>query len=578
MNQTLDGNLYEFTDSWWNPRFLESSIDKEFRLQFDSSALSAVRAGLGIIIFFWCGFAWSDQFLNPTSQTSVLTFRFALVTPLFLILGAISFSKIAAQFCQQLIVLIISLTFAAIIINAALYDDIGLLVNQFGLQLSMPSQDAKFIFVFVWIILVFVGALLFRIRTLTVLLLSGILLLAAIAAICVFKPSAILIALAGPFLFACIPSVFTGSLKLQRLSLSNYRNTKLLEKSSESLENSLEFLKTMFGRYLSTEVMTSLIENPSALELGGEKRKVTIMVTDLRGFTALAERIKPEQVVQMLNSYFEIMVEVVLRFEGTINEIIGDALLIIFGAPQYMPNRAQQAIACAITMQNAMANVNEQNRAQGLPDLEMGIGINETEVIVGNIGSSKRSKYTVVGSGVNLTSRIESYSVGGQVLVSESVVQEVGEILRIDSEREVFPKGVKTPLKIYEVGGIAAQYNLVLEGKDPPLATLTRQIPLKCQVLEGKTDAGREFDGSVIRLSKKCAEILLDGPVDALTNLKMNLIDVDANLSMKHFYGKIIEYTGKNEKIHLVRFTSVPPEIDAYFQSHRQHSTKLHPE
>jgi class 3 adenylate cyclase len=578
MNQTLDGNLYEFTDSWWNPRFLESSIDKEFRLQFDSSALSAVRAGLGIIIFFWCGFAWSDQFLNPTSQTSVLTFRFALVTPLFLILGAISFSKIAAQFCQQLIVLIISLTFAAIIINAALYDDIGLLVNQFGLQLSMPSQDAKFIFVFVWIILVFVGALLFRIRTLTVLLLSGILLLAAIAAICVFKPSAILIALAGPFLFACIPSVFTGSLKLQRLSLSNYRNTKLLEKSSESLENSLEFLKTMFGRYLSTEVMTSLIENPSALELGGEKRKVTIMVTDLRGFTALAERIKPEQVVQMLNSYFEIMVEVVLRFEGTINEIIGDALLIIFGAPQYMPNRAQQAIACAITMQNAMANVNEQNRAQGLPDLEMGIGINETEVIVGNIGSSKRSKYTVVGSGVNLTSRIESYSVGGQVLVSESVVQEVGEILRIDSEREVFPKGVKTPLKIYEVGGIAAQYNLVLEGKDPPLATLTRQIPLKYQVLEGKTDAGREFNGSVIRLSKKCAEILLDGPVDVLTNLKMNLRDVDANLAMKHFYGKIIEYTGKNEKIHLVRFTSVPPEIDAYFQSHRQHSTILHSE
>jgi class 3 adenylate cyclase len=572
MNQTSEGNLYEFTDSWWNPRFLESSIDKEFRLQFDSSALSAVRTGLGIIIFFWCGFAWSDQFLGPASQSSVLMFRFALVTPLFLILCAISFSKIAVRLCQQLIVLIISLTFAAIIINATLYDDIGLLVNQFGFQLSMPSQDAKFIFVFVWIILVFVGALLFRIRTLTVLLLSGILLLSVIAAIYVFKPSAILIALAGPFIFACIPSVFTGSLKMQRLSLSNYRTTKLLEKSSESLAKSLEFLKTMFGRYLSTEVMTSLIENPAALELGGEKRKVTIMVTDLRGFTALAERIEPEQVVQMLNSYFEIMVEVVLRFEGTINEIIGDALLIIFGAPQDMPNRAQQAIACAITMQNAMASVNEQNRAQGLPDLEMGIGINETEVIVGNIGSSKRSKYTVVGSGVNLTSRIESYSVGGQVLVSDSVVQEAGEILRIDSEREVFPKGAKTPLKIYEVGGIAAQYNVALEGKDPPLVTLTRQIPLKCQVLEGKTESERELDGSVIRLSKKCAGILLDGPVDVLANLKMNLRDVDANLAFKHFYGKIIEYAGKNEKIHLVRFTSVPPEIDAYFQSHRQHS------
>lgn len=229
----------------------------------------------------------------------------------------------------------------------------------------------------------------------------------------------------------------------------------------------------MFGRYLSHEVMTSLIENPSALELGGEKRRITIMMTDLRGFTALAERLEPEQVVKVLNSYFEIMVEVVLKFKGTINEIIGDALLVIFGAPQEMPDRAQQAIACAITMQNAMAKVNEQNRAQGLPELEMGIGLNETEVIVGNIGSSKRSKYSVVGGGVNMTSRIESYSVGGQVLVSESVRYEAGEILRVDSERVVFPKGSETPLKIYEIGGIAGQYNFALEEQISPQHVLS---------------------------------------------------------------------------------------------------------
>lgn len=159
---------------------------------------------------------------------------------------------------------------------------------------------------------------------------------------------------------------------------------------------------------ICTEVMNSLIENPSALELGGEKRSVTIMMTDLRGFTALSERLEPEKVVQMLNTYFEIMVEVVLKYNGTINEIIGDALLVIFGAPQEMSDRAQQAIACSIEMQNAMSQVNQENRAQGLPELEMGIGLNETEVIVGNIGSSKRSKYAVVGSGVNMTSRIEN--------------------------------------------------------------------------------------------------------------------------------------------------------------------------
>jgi class 3 adenylate cyclase len=576
MNHNLDDSRYEFRDSWWNPRFLKPGIEKEFRLQFDSAALSAVRAGLGIIIFFWCGFIWFDQFLSPSAKSSVLVFRFAIVTPLFLILGAISFSKVAARFYQPLIVLTESLTFAALIRVVVLYDDFGFLVNQFGFQLSMPGQDAKFIFVIIWIIVVFVGSLAIRIRTKAVLLLSAILVLAVMAAIYVFNPSAVLIALAGPFIFACIPAVYAGSLKMQQLALSNYRATKLLEKSSKDLEKSLEFLKTMFGRYLSTEVMTSLIENPSALELGGEKRRVTIMMTDLRGFTALSERLDPEQVVQMLNAYFEVMVEVVLKFKGTINEIIGDALLIIFGAPQEMPKRAQKAIACAITMQNAMAKVNEQNRAQGLPELEMGIGLNETEVIVGNIGSNKRSKYSVVGSGVNITSRIESYSVGGQVLVSESVRQVAGGILRIDSERMVFPKGAEAPLKIYEVGGIAGQYNLALEDKDPPLATLRRQIPLNYEVLEGKTDGKRRLDGSVIRLSKKCAEIVLDRPVEILKNLKLNLRDVDENLSIKHFYGKVIEYQDNNKKVHLVRFTSVPPEVDAYFQSHRQHSAILH--
>ena len=356
--------------------------------------------------------------------------------------------------------------------------------------------------------------------------------------------------------------------KVERASKDKYTLSTLLSRTSEDLEKSLELLKKMFGRYLSTEVLNSLLEDPSALELGGEKRKVTIMMTDLRGFTALSERLNPEQVVQMLNLYFEVMVEVVLQYNGTINEIIGDALLVIFGAPQEMSDRAQRAIACAIEMQNAMAKVNEQNRAQGLPELEMGIGLNETEVVVGNIGSSKRSKYAVVGSGVNMTSRIESYSVGGQILISESVHQEAGEILRIDAQRDVLPKGAETPLRIYEVGGIAGYYNLALEYKDPDLVTLTRQIPLECTVLEDKDVGKKGLEGSVVRLSKDCAEIKLGGPISVLTNLKMNLRDVDEKLSARDFYGKVIERSEKKGVIQLIRFTSVPPEIDAYFQAH----------
>ena len=575
MNSTSDDSRFTYSNSWWNPHFLKSQVDKEFRLQLDSSALSNLRTILFILIFFWCGFVWFDQFLNPSSKYRVLEFRFAIILPVLLLLSAFSFSRVAASFYQHMIVFAESLTFAALIRVVVLYDDFGLLVNQLDFELSMPSQDAKFIFVVIWIIVVFVASLAARIRTQAVLLLSAVLVMAMTTAIYVFRPSGVLVAIAGPFIFASIATVFSGSLMMQRLALCNYRGAKLLEKSSLELENSLELLKTMFGRYLSTEVMASLIENPSALELGGEKRRVTIMMTDLRGFTALSERLTPEQVVQMLNSYFEVMVEVVLEFQGTINEIIGDALLVIFGAPQEMPDRAQRAIACAIKMQNAMAKVNEQNRKHGLPELEMGIGLNETEVVVGNIGSSKRSKYTAVGSGVNTTSRIESYSVGGQVLISESVRQEAGDILRIDAQRDVLPKGAVTPLKIYEVGGISGSYNLVLDGGDAALVTLMRQIPLTYTMLEGKSVIKKELEGHVIRLSKKCAEILLDEPVEILTNLKMNLRDVDENLVIKDFYGKVIENSRQKEKIHLVRFTSVSSEVDAYFQSHRQHAAKL---
>ena len=340
------------------------------------------------------------------------------------------------------------------------------------------------------------------------------------------------------------------------------------------LADTTALLKKMFGRYLSTEVMKSLIEDPLKLELGGERRNVTIMMTDLRGFTAISERLDPEQVVQMLNYYFEIMVEIVLQYNGTINEIIGDALLVIFGAPQEMPDRAQQAIACAIEMQNAMAKVNGENRPKGLPELEMGIGINEAEVIVGNIGSSKRSKYTVVGSGVNMASRIESYTVGGQVLISESVRKKTGDVLRIDSQRDVLPKGAETPIRIYEVGGIAGRYNLALEGKDAALITITRQIPLQYMVLEGKDVGKKGLKGSVMKLSRKCAQITLSETIKVLTNIKMNLEDVDEELGSKHFYGKVIKRSEESEHIHMVRFTAVPPEVNAYFQALRKHVAK----
>ena len=357
------------------------------------------------------------------------------------------------------------------------------------------------------------------------------------------------------------------------LFMFGYVINRWRKREAEVIELS-EFLKKMFGRYLSTEVMKSLLEDPTAMELGGERRKVTIMMTDLRGFTAQSERLEPEQVVQMLNAYFEVMVDVVLKYNGTINEIVGDALLVIFGAPQEMPNRAQHAVACSIEMQNTIKQVNERNRKQGLPELEMGIGLNDAEVIVGNIGSSKRSKYAVVGSGVNMTSRIESYTVGGQILISESVRKEAGEILRIDGQRDVVPKGAEAPIRIYEVGGIAGRYNLTLEEEDPDRMVLLKKILFQYMVIEGKHVGKVGLGGSIVRLSKKGAEITTDESVELMSNLKMRLKEVDEVLATKDFYGKVIERSGeKHQYLYVVRFTSVPPEISAYFQAHRLYAS-----
>ena len=173
MKTIIDDSSYAYTDSWWNPHFLDPVINKDFKLQFDSAALSNARVVLGILIFFWCGFIWFDLFLSPAAKSRVLEFRFAVITPLFLLLGAISFSKVAASLYQSLIVFIESLTFAALIRVVALYDDFGFVASRLGFELSMPSQDAKFIFVIIWIILVFIASLSARIRTRAVLVLSA---------------------------------------------------------------------------------------------------------------------------------------------------------------------------------------------------------------------------------------------------------------------------------------------------------------------------------------------------------------------------------------------------------------------
>src|SRR4249920_2306001 len=210
-----------------------------------------------------------------------------------------------------------------------------------------------------------------------------------------------------------------------------------LQRMAEQVELRNKFIRETFGKYLTDEVVSTVLESPTGLQTGGEKRMITMMMTDLRGFTSLSERLAPERVVAMLNRYLTSMVAVITQYQGTIDEFIGDAIFVLFGAPVWQEDDAQRAVACAVAMQLEMASVNEQNRQEDLPEIEMGIGVHTGQVVVGNIGSPERMKYGVVGSHVNLTSRIQTYTTGGQILISDTARREVGHILKIGTRMEV---------------------------------------------------------------------------------------------------------------------------------------------
>ncbi|MDX2231221.1 MAG: adenylate/guanylate cyclase domain-containing protein [Leptolyngbyaceae cyanobacterium bins.349] len=331
--------------------------------------------------------------------------------------------------------------------------------------------------------------------------------------------------------------------------------------------NAAEMRRT-FGRYLTNEVVANLLETPAGLKLGGERRKVTILVSDLRGFSAFSERLPPEQVVTLLNLYLGAMADVIDHYKGTINEFVGDGIFVLFGAPIARPDDAQRAIACAVAMQLAMQSVNEQNQQLDLPAIEMGIGINTGEVVVGNVGSQKRAKYTVIGSHVNLAARIESYTVGGQILISENVLQDADYDVQVDGQLQVEPKGIREPLTLYEVGGIGGKHNLFLPKTKEIFVDLEPAIALEFTILEGKHAVGNLFLGKLVRLAPAEAELQTDYPLELLSNLKIHiLVGAERAQVSGDLYAKVTREINHQAHLFLIRFTAIPPEVAELLRS-----------
>jgi len=332
------------------------------------------------------------------------------------------------------------------------------------------------------------------------------------------------------------------------------------------LEVRNRFIFETFGRYLSNEVVERLLQTPEGLKLGGETRRVTLMMSDLRGFTQVADRIPPDRVVRLLNNYLGTMADVILSFQGTIDEFIGDAILAIFGAPVQRDDDALRAVACGVEMQRAMEQVNEFNRREGLPPVEMGIAIHTGEVVVGNIGSDKRAKYGVVGSPVNLTARIESYTVGGQILVSDRTRRECGGELSAGNEVVVQMKGFERPVSAWDVRGVAGGFNRYLPARQEPLVALRGPLSVRFATITGKRVDGPEAEGLLVRLSMKEAEVEARERPEPFRNLRLRFVARDGSTIAGELYGKVTAPRMTTKGFGLA-FTSVPPEIRSFLEA-----------
>jgi class 3 adenylate cyclase len=302
-----------------------------------------------------------------------------------------------------------------------------------------------------------------------------------------------------------------------------------------------DFIRNTFGRYVSPEVAKTLLESPEGLRFGGEKREITVLMSDLRGYTQFAERGDPARVMEILNDYLARMTDIIIEHGGTINEFIGDAIFAVYGAPILHRDHAERAAASALAMQRAMAESNQVNAGRGWPRFEMGIGLNTGEAVVGNIGSEQRAKYAVVGAAVNLAARVEGCTVGGQIFLSPATYEQTRDVVEVAPPVPVELKGIAGPLLLYELRGIGGRFAQRLPEMD---TALDRQVdvtlPVACWVIDGKVVSQTALAGTALRLGMRQLDVRLDTSLRPLTNVRLRLTYPGLGHNSGDLYGKVL--------------------------------------
>ncbi|HAY38787.1 MAG TPA: hypothetical protein DCY53_05235 [Desulfobacteraceae bacterium] len=322
-----------------------------------------------------------------------------------------------------------------------------------------------------------------------------------------------------------------------------------------------DFIRDTFGRYVTKEVVEELLDTSDGLKLGGEIREVTLMLSDLRGFTPISEHLRPDQVIEILNSYLSQMSRIISQYKGTINEFIGDAILTFFGAPVKYEDSPARAVACALAMQLGMEDVNRQNKEMGLPPLYMGIGINTGDVIVGNIGSKERAKYGVVGHNINLASRVEGATIGGQILITPSTYEQVKDLVIVRAVRSIRFKGVEEDIDLYDVIGMKAPYNLMLLDVTEEGAPLKIPISVKINLMKDKRAVSTAMVAELTHFSTLWASLKSSEEIALLQEVRIDFIgkEIDRKIYM---YAKVASIARQDDHyMHKVQISYLTPMV-----------------
>jgi adenylate cyclase len=213
------------------------------------------------------------------------------------------------------------------------------------------------------------------------------------------------------------------------------------------------FIKTAFSQYLAPPVVNQLIENPSLLKLGGERKVLTAFFSDVVGFSTISEKLSPDELVGLLNSYLTEMTDIIMKYEGTVDKFEGDAIIAFFGAPIPFEDHARRACMVALEMQNRLVEMRAQWRQEGKHELYMRIGLNTGLMVIGNMGSKMRMDYTIMGDSVNLASRLEGVNkeYNTQTMISQYTYDQIKEDFEVRELDNIRVAGRNEPVKIYEL-------------------------------------------------------------------------------------------------------------------------------